>query len=232
MFFCLIPLKVFKTPTLDLRRVNHLLRHDIFYCSFPISIVTDVTNRFAGKNLFCKLDCSQAYHCVQMADDFSVQLLAFKFASRTFPSNCLAGGLIKSVTVFRTFLKHYLDPCLAANVCTHVVDDIAAGVKNFDEMIPALRKKSDCRRESGSKLSAHKCKFGTIKIDYSGSTITPKGFSHESAKIENFLRQIKMPKTVKRLIGFVQFFSEILFVILDQSYCHSTNFYSKKTLSQ
>ena len=22
----------------------------------------------AGKNLFCKLDCSQAYHCLQMAD--------------------------------------------------------------------------------------------------------------------------------------------------------------------
>ena len=42
-----------------------------------------------------------------------------------------------------------------------------------------------------------------------GNTITPKGISHESAKIENFLGQIRMPNTVKQvkhLIGCVQFF--------------------------
>ena len=107
--------------------------------------------------MFCKLDCSQAYHCVQMADDLSVQLLAFNSASRTFAYNCLAQGLNKSVTGFSSFVKHYLDPCLAADVCKQFMDDIAAGVNNFDEMIPALRKIFDCLRESGLKFSAHKC---------------------------------------------------------------------------
>ena len=69
---------------IDLRRVNHLLRHDYIISKFPISNMTDATNHVAGKPLFCKPDCSQAYHCVQMADDLSVQLLAFNFASRTF----------------------------------------------------------------------------------------------------------------------------------------------------
>ena len=119
-----------------------------------------------------------------MADDLSVQLLAFNFASRTFAYNCLAQGLNKSVTGFSSFVKHYLDPCLAANVCTQFTDDIAAGVNNFDEMIPALRKFFDCLRESDLKLSAHKCEFGTTKIDYLGSIITPKGISPERAKIE------------------------------------------------
>ena len=91
-----------------------------------------------------------------MADDISVLLLAFNFASRTFAYNCLAQVLNKSVTGFSSFVKHYLDPCLAANVCTQFVDDIAAGVNNFDEMIPALRKIFDCLRESGLKLSEHK----------------------------------------------------------------------------
>ena len=127
--------------------------------------MTDATNHYAGKKLFSKLDCSQAYHCVQMADDPSVQLVAFNFASRTFAYNCIAQGLNKSVTGFSSFVKHYLDPCLAANVCTQFIDDIAAGVNNFDKMIPALRIIFDCLRESGSKLSAHKCEFGTTKID-------------------------------------------------------------------
>ena len=147
--------------------------------------MTDATNHVAGKNLFCKLDCSQAYHCVQMADEFSVQLLAFNFASRTFASNCLAQGLNKSVTGFSSFVKHYLDPCLTANLCTQFMDDIAAGVNNFDEMVPALRKNFDCLRESGLKLSPHKCEFRT-KYDYLGSTISPKRISPEGAKLRKF----------------------------------------------
>ena len=140
----------------------------------------DSTNHFAGKQLFCKLDCSQAYHCVQMADDLSVQLLAFNFASRTFAYNCLADGLNKLARGFSSIVKHYLDRCLAANVC------IAAGVNTFDEMITALRKVFDCLKESGLKLSAQKFEFRTTKIDYLGGTNTPKGISPESAKIENF----------------------------------------------
>ena len=144
-----------------------------------------------------------------MADDLSVQLLAFNFASRRFAYNCLARGLNKSVTGFSLFFKHYLDPCLAANVCTQFMDDIATGVNNFDEMIPALRKNFDCLRESDLKLSAHKFEFGTTKVDFLSNTITPKGISPESATIENSLGLIRMPSTVKhekRLIGFVQFF--------------------------
>ena len=148
-----------------------------------------------------------------MADDLSVQLLAFNFASRTFAYNCLAQGLNKSVTGFSSIVKHYLDPCLAANACSQFMDDIAAGLDKFDEMIPALRIISDCLRASGLKLSAHKCEFGTTNIDYLDSTLTPKRNSHESAKIEKFLGQIGMPNTVKRvkrLIGCVQFFRNFI----------------------
>ena len=128
--------------------------------------MTDAASHFAGKSLFCKLDCSQAFHCVQIADYLSVQLLAFNFLSRTFAYNCLAQGFNKSVTEFSSFIKRYIDPYSAANVCMQFMDDIAAGVNKFNEMIPALRKFFDCFRESGLKLSAHKCEFGTTKIDY------------------------------------------------------------------
>ena len=66
--------------------------------------MSDAINYFAGKKLFTKLDCSQAYHCVQMADDISVQLLAFNFALRTYAYKCLAQGLNRSVTGFSSFI--------------------------------------------------------------------------------------------------------------------------------
>ena len=75
---------------IGLRRVNHLLRHDYLKSNFRILKMMDATNHVAGKNLFCKLDYSHAYHCAQSANNVSIQLLVFSFASRTFAYNCLA----------------------------------------------------------------------------------------------------------------------------------------------
>ena len=47
---------------IDLRRINHSLKNDYINSNFPISNMTDASNHFAGKSLFTKLDCSQAYH--------------------------------------------------------------------------------------------------------------------------------------------------------------------------
>ena len=64
---------------IDLRRINHSLKNDSNNSDFPISNMIYASNHFVGKNLLIKLDFSQAYHCVQLADDLSVRLLAFNF---------------------------------------------------------------------------------------------------------------------------------------------------------
>ena len=118
---------------IDLRRVNHLLRNDYGDNSFPISNMTDAVHQFAEKTLFTKLDCSQAYPCVQMADPLSVQLLSFNFSSGTYAYTRLAQGLNKSVTGNSSFFRSYLDSCLAANLCTQFMDDIGSGVETFEK---------------------------------------------------------------------------------------------------
>ena len=150
---------------IELRRINHLLRNAYMDSNFPISNMSDASNHFAGKTLINKFDCSQAYHCVQMADEKSI-LLTFNFASRTYAYKCLAQGLSKSVRGFSCIIRHYLDPCLAANICTQYMDDIGSAVKNFDELIPNLRKIFECIRKSGLKLSPNKCEIGTQKIKF------------------------------------------------------------------
>ena len=200
---------------IDLRRVNHLLKNDYHSTNFPISNMADATSHFAGKLviLFTKLDCSQAYHCVQMADDTSVQLLAFNFSSRTYAYKCLAQGLSKSVTGFSSFIRHYLDPCLAAGICTQFMDDIGSAVTEFSQLLPSLRKIFDCVRRSGLKLSPEKCEIASQSIKFLGSTFTNEGISPQAEKIRKFLKKITMPRTtkqVKRLIGFAQFFRNFI----------------------
>ena len=175
--------------------------------------MTDAVNHFAGKKFFYKLDCSQAYHCVSMADDLSVELLAFNFSSRTYAYKRLAQGLNKSVTGFSSFVRHYMDECLAADLCAQFMDDIGCGVEKFEDLVPNLRKIFSCLRRSGLRLSPEKCTFGTSEIKFLGIVITSSGMTPEKKKINTFLQQMKMPDTVKqtkRLIGFFQFFRNFL----------------------
>ena len=63
----------------DLRKINNLLTEDYINNNQPVSTLSDAAQHMGGKNCFCKLDCSQAYHCLQMADYQSIQMLAFNF---------------------------------------------------------------------------------------------------------------------------------------------------------
>ena len=50
----------------DLRKI--LISNEYINNNHPVSTLFDAAQHMAGKKLFCKLDCSQAYHCLQMAD--------------------------------------------------------------------------------------------------------------------------------------------------------------------
>ena len=68
----------------DLRKLNILIADDNTKNILPVSTLSDAAQHNAGKNLFCKLDCTHAYHCLQTADQRSVEITTFNFASRTF----------------------------------------------------------------------------------------------------------------------------------------------------
>ena len=82
----------------DLRKINRLIADDYANNNHPVSTLSDAAQHLAGKSLFCKLDCSQAYHCLQMADQRSVEMLAFIFASRTFAYKRFAQCLSRSAS--------------------------------------------------------------------------------------------------------------------------------------
>ena len=108
----------------DLRKINTLIADDYTNNNHPVSTLSDAAQHLAGKSLFCKLDCSQAYHCLRMADQRSVEMLAFNFASRTFAYKSFAQGLSRSVSAFSSFMREYLDPVVKADQCAQYVDDI------------------------------------------------------------------------------------------------------------
>ena len=193
----------------DLRKINSLIADDYTNNNHPVSTLSDAAQHLAGKSLFCKLDCSQVYHCLQMADQRSVEMLAFNFASRTFAYKRLAQGLSRSVSAFSSFMREYLDPVVKADQCAQYVDDIGIAANNATDLTRNIRAVFKCIRQAGLKLTIEKCHFGVRQIEFLGRTISPEGISPQARKIHNFLAKLRFPKSKKALqcyLGFVNYY--------------------------
>ena len=90
----------------DPRKIKTLIVDDCTNKNHRVSTLSDAAQHLARKSLFCKLDCSQAYHCLQMADQRSVEMIAFDFASRTFAHKRLAQSLSRSTICVCFFKLH------------------------------------------------------------------------------------------------------------------------------
>ena len=66
---------------IDLCRILHLLKDVYTNNNSPIPTMTDAIAHLTGKKIFAKMDCSQANFSMQMADEFSIQFLAFNYGA-------------------------------------------------------------------------------------------------------------------------------------------------------
>ena len=198
---------------IDLRRINHLLRHDYTKNNFPMPTMSDASAHLAGKKIFAKTDCSQAYFSMQMADEKIVQLLAFNFGGRTFAFKRLAQGLNRSPTAFSSCVSKHLEICVANDQCFVYFDDLGSGASDGNKLLENLDAIIKSIERSGFKLSMEKCQFGISQIQFLGHTITETGLSPNKDKVQKFLNNIKMPKAIKQVrkfIGFVQYFQKFI----------------------
>ena len=144
-----------------------------------------------------------------MADQKSLEMLAFIFASRTFAYRRLAQGLSRALSAFSSFMREYLDRVIKADQCAQYVDDIGVAATDANQLIVNLRATLQCIREAGLKLFMHKSYFGATEVDFLGRTITPEGVKTHKERITNFLEKTKFPKSKKalqRFLGFLNYY--------------------------
>ena len=179
----------------DLRKINNLISDDYINNNHPVSTLVDAAQHLAGKKLFCKLDCSQAYHCLPMADQRSIEMLSFNFASRTLAYRRLAQGLSRSRSAFSSFMREYLDKVIKADQCAQYVDDINIAANDAGHLIANLRATFKCIQEAGLKLTMHKCHFGEKKLIFSDGLLPHKASNPRNRRCKTFW---KRPNSRKR----------------------------------
>ena len=140
-----------------------------------------------------------------MADQRSIQMLAFNFASRTFAYNILAQGLNRSVTAFSSFMREYLDPVVKADQCAQYVNDIGIAANNATDLTRNIRAVFKCNRQAGLKLTIKKCHFRVKQVEFLGRTFSTEGVSPQPQKFQKFLSKLRFPesrKALQRYLGF------------------------------
>ena len=156
----------------DLRKINTLITDDYTNNIHPVGTLSDAAQHLAGKSLFYKLDCSQAYPRLQMADKRSVEMLAFIFASRNFAYRRLAQGLMRSVAAFSSFMRECLYPVVKADQCAQYVDVIGIAPNNATDLIRNIRAVFQCIRSAGLKLTNENIHFGFKQVEFLGRTVS------------------------------------------------------------
>ena len=148
-----------------------------------------------------------------MADEQSIQLLAFNSGSRTFAYLRLAQGLNRSLSAFNSTIREYLDALLKADKYAQYVDDIGIAANSVDELVLKIEAVFQQIQNAELELSMSKCAFGHPKIEFFGRSITTKWIAPLEDKIDKFLNNLKLPtlvKSLQRYIGFVQFYRQYI----------------------
>ena len=155
---------------------------------------------------FCKLVRSQAYHCITMADEQSIQLLSFNFGSRIFAFLRLAQGLNCSLSAFTSVVREYLGPLVKADRCTQYVDDIGIAANTPDELTENLELVFQQLSQAGLNCSMNTREFGQHQIEYLGKFISSTGIAPIEKCITGYLNKLKPPNspTLSRICQFLQ----------------------------
>ena len=148
-----------------------------------------------------------------MADQRSVDMLAFNFTSRTFAYKRLAQGSSRSESAFSSFMREYLDAVVKGDQCAQYVDDIGIAANNATDLTRNIRAVFKCVRQAGLKLTIEKCHFGVRQVEFLGRPISSEGVSPQSYKIQNFLSKLRFPKSKKalqRYLSFINYYTNFI----------------------
>ena len=174
----------------NLRRINHLLRSDYNQHNHQVTTMADAAQHMAGKRYFCKLDCSQAFTYLRLAQ-----------------------GLNRSLSAFNSNVREYLDPLVNADKCAQYVDDIGIAANNVEKLVDNFESVFIKIRQDGLKLSMAKCAFGQREKEFLGRSITSKTVAPIEEKIDKLLKNIKLSTSMmflQQYIGFVQFYRQYI----------------------
>eukprot|EP00795_Rhopilema_esculentum_P003255 gene3255-biopygen1481 len=188
----------------DMRMANQAIDR----VRYPIPTVNDISLELNGSKYFTKLDLSQAYHQLPLAEE-SRYITTFSTHCGLYRYKRLAYGINASAEIFQHSLQQNLQGIKGVQ---NIADDIIIFGVNKEEHDIALEKCLRRLQEKGFTLNANKCKFLQPTLDFFGQIFSEKGTRPDPKRIQD-LQNASIPKNaseVRSLLGMANYSSKYI----------------------
>ena len=140
---------------------------------YPLPRMDDLFDRLQGAALFTKIDLTQGYHQIRVAEA-DVPKTAFRTHYGHFEFLVMPFGLCNAPASFMTLMNSILRPYIDRFVIVFL-DDILIYSKTKSEHLMHVRQVLEKLRENSLYAREHKCEFMATTVEYLGHMVSPSG---------------------------------------------------------
>ena len=188
------------------RRLNYVTKSDCF----PLPLLDEALDAFAGATVFSSLDLAITYHQVPVKHAH-VEKTALITHVGLYEMMKMPFSICNAPSTYQRLMMSVIQG-LIGRICLAYLDDVIVFSKRRDEHVNDLRAVLDRIRDAGLKLKPAKCKLFCKQVLYLGHVISPGGVSPDPSKLR-VLPDWPLPTTVRELqsfLGFVNFYSDFI----------------------
>lgn len=167
---------------------------------FPLPIIDELLDEFAGSHWFSKLDLRAGYHQIRLVEE-DEEKTAFKTHQGHFQFRVLPYGVTGGPSTFQSAMNFVLSPLLRKGVLVFM-DDILVHSDTFQQHLALLRRVLQLLADNELVVKRSKCSFATNQIAYLGHQISGEGVATLPEHIQA-VQNWEQPSNVKQLRGFL-----------------------------
>ena len=180
----------------DYRKLNAITIKD----SYPLPLIQDLIESFAGCQYFTVMDLCSGYWQVPMKPE-DKHKTAFITSTGLYQFKTLPFGLVCAPATFQRFVQKVMGDMVFKCVVVYL-DDILIYSKTFEEHVEHIEMVLQKAVEFNLSLNQDKCIFATNKVTYLGFVISNDGLSPDPEKLKA-VRDFPRPKCVRDIRSFL-----------------------------
>ena len=192
-------------PVQDYRRINSYTIKN----QYPLPLIADLTNSFAGAHIFTKLDIRWGYNNVQIKEGDEHKAV-FKTKYGLWEPTVMFFGLCNSPSTFQAMMDWIFRPIIdkwepLGTKVGKYMDDVAVATKtNLKDHIACVTKILELAMRYDLFFKPEKCTFHVPRMDYLGIIIEKGMTCMDPVKVEG-IRNWPRPTKVKDICSFLGF---------------------------
>ena len=181
---------------LDTRKLNAITKKD----AYRIPNIEDLLSRMAHSKVFSVLDCSGAFHCINIKEE-DREKTSFNTPFGAFMFKRLCFGLSNAPATFSRLIEQILQDIPMECIYNYLDDTLISG-KSLDDHLDALDKVMEAYWKAGLTLQPDKCTFFQEQVEFLGFQLSLDGISPLDRHLQ-IIRDWPEPKNLTELKAFL-----------------------------